>query len=127
MTRTWMFIAVALACTLNAGCRTWGTVEGYKWTIKAPMKVAKPIRDSSQLVFQVESHLPNGEAAEGISYYYVIQWVGLQGWDHKGKTFEDQSIRVKGGSGTAHIRIYAYDNEDKLVEVAKQSFEVEIP
>ena len=65
--------------------------------------------------------------ADGVSFFYVIQWVGLQGWDHRGVSFAEQSIRVKGSPGTAYIRIYAYDKDDKLVEVAKQSFEVAVP
>lgn len=127
MKKTVCFVAILLAIVPGFGCRTWGTVEDYRWTIKAPAKVQKPIRENSQIVFQVESHLVTGEPVESISFYYVIQWVGLQGWDHKGKTFQDQSIRVKGSAGTAYIKIYAYDKDDRLIEVARQDFEVEIP
>lgn len=127
MARSTLLAGALLGTLLLGGCRTWGTVDGYKWTIKAPKKVMKHLRESNQLVFQVESHLSTGEAAEGISFYYVIQWVGLQGWDHKGTTFDDQSIRVKGSPGTAYIRIYAYDKDDKLAEVAKEAFEVVVP
>jgi hypothetical protein len=118
---------VLLGCLASTGCRTWGTSEGYTWKIKAPAKVEKTIRESNQLVFQAETYLPSGEAAESISFFWVITWVGLQGWDHKGKSFQDQSIRVKGQAGTAYISIYAYNNEDKLVQVAKQPFEVVVP
>ncbi|HZE96106.1 MAG TPA: hypothetical protein VE981_03695 [Planctomycetota bacterium] len=115
--------ALFLLASLASGCRTWGTVDGYKWSVLVPSTVTHGPGD--KLTFTVETTTPSGEKVEGISYIWIVEWVNLHGWNHKGSSFSEQSISVKGSPGTAYVRIYAYDREDKLVEVAKAPFQVD--
>ena len=123
MSRLFSLAALVAVGLLSNGCRTWGTVEGTTWTLKAPSKVA--YGPGNKLVFTVETTTPEGKRVEGLSYDWIVEWVNLHGSSHKGKSFAEQSISVKGSPGTAYLRIYAYDKDQKLVEVAKQSFVVE--
>ncbi len=123
MGRVVSLAALVVVSLLSNGCRIWGTVDGYKWSIQAPARVTHGPGD--KLVFTVETTTPEGQKVEGISYLWVIEWVNLHGGSHKGRSFEEQIISVKGSPGTAHVRIYAYDKDGRLVEVAKTPFEVD--
>jgi hypothetical protein len=80
---------------------------------------------NDKLVFTVETTTPEGQRVEGISYVWQVEWVNVHGSNHKGRSFEPQSVTVKGSPGTAHLRIYAYDKNQKLVEVAIHPFVVD--
>ena len=78
-----------------------------------------------RLSFSVETTTPGGAIEQGVPYIWVVDWVGVQGVEHQGRSYREESIRVKGGAGTARLRILAIDRGERLVEVA--SIPVEIP
>jgi len=123
MNRLFTLAALVAAGFLTAGCRTWGTTEGTQWAVKAPSKV--PHNPNDKLVFTVETTTPDGQRVEGLSYVWQVEWVNVHGSNHKGRSFEQQTISVKGSPGTAYLRIYAYDKNQKLVEVAIHPFLVD--
>ena len=83
---------------LSAGCRTWGTVDEFKWKLIAPEKLKRDAY-KPELAFTVETLNQQGQPVEGISYWWRIEWVGVFGTLHKGKSFSEQSIRIKGSRG----------------------------
>lgn len=99
-------------------------MDGHSWKLNAPAKV---LRDAykPELVFTVETRDARGEPVEGISYWWRIEWVGIFGVLHKGKSFEEQSIRVKGSRGEAFLQIMAYDRDGRETTVVRQAFKVE--
>ena len=113
----------ALLALLLAGCHVASSAEAYRWTLKPPPTVsAAPHR---RLSFSVETTTPGGAIEQGVPYIWVVDWVGVQGVEHQGRSYREESIRVKGGAGTARLRILAIDRGERLVEVA--SIPVEIP
>jgi hypothetical protein len=122
MNRLFTLVALVAVSLLPASCRTWGTAEGTHWAVMAPPKVGHNPND--KLVFSVETTTPEGNRVEGISYVWQVEWVNVHGSNHKGRSYEPQSITVKGGPGTAYLRIYAYDKNQKLAEVAIHPFVV---
>ena len=123
MNRLYLLTVLFALSLLPAGCRTWATAEGTHWTVQAPSKV--PHNPNDKLVFTVEATNAESQRVEGVSYVYQVEWVNVHGSNHKGRSFEQQSITVKGSPGTAYLRIYAYDKDQKLVEVAKHPFVVD--
>ena len=117
-------IAGLLLLVAASGCRSWGTVKGYSWKLKAPAAVSKEAY-KAELGFLVETHDSQGQAVEGISYWWRIDWVGVTGVHHKGKSFDLQSIRVKGAKGEAFINIFAYDEAGKETSVVREKVQVE--
>lgn len=117
-------IALLLLLAVGSGCRTWGTVKDFSWKVKAP---AKLLRDAHkpELAFVVETYDANGQPVEGISYWWRVEWVGSFGALHKGKSFKEQEIRVKGGRGEAVIQILAYDDSGKETTVAREKIQIE--
>lgn len=120
MTATLRICAATALCVSVVGCRTWGTAEGYTWTIKAPKSVDR----GADLVFQVHAQTKDGQDAEGVSFYWMVDWVNLKGMQHKGKTFRDVDIRVKGNLGIAALRVYALDPNGNWAQVGIESIEV---
>jgi len=117
-------VGLGIMVTVLGGCRTWATVDdNFQWSIKVPEKVAHV--NKQEVRFSVETRTPTGEVAEGVSFYWVIEWVGVRGSTHKGKSFSEESIRIKGRQGSAVIKIFAYNHSESLVEVASAHFEVE--
>lgn len=117
-------LAMLLLLAPAIGCRTWGTVKDYSWKLKAPATVSKEAY-KSELAFIVETRDSQGQAVEGISYWWRIDWVGVTGVHHKGKSFVEQSIRVKGAKGEAFIHIFAYDEAGKETTVAREKVQIE--
>jgi hypothetical protein len=113
----------ALLALLLAGCHVAATAESYRWTLKAPPKASAAPK--SKLPFSVEATTLSGTAAEGVPYIWVVDWVGVHGVEHQGRSYREESIRVKGGPGTAWIRILAFDRYDGLIEVARAPVEVQ--
>ncbi len=119
-----VMLAGLLLLLSTSGCRTWGTVKEHTWKLKAPAKLDRDAYKAN-LVFTVETHDGRGQPVEGLSYWWRIDWVGVVGVHHKGKSFDEQSIRVKGAKGEAFINIFAYDEEGKESAVAREKIQIE--
>ena len=117
------WVAAGLFPVLLCSCRAWTLPGELEWTVIAPAKVVHAA--SNELVFHVETTTKDGQQVDGVGFVWLIEWVGTHGWDHKGTSFSEQSIRAKGRPGTAYIRIFTYDANGTLVEVAKKPFEVD--
>lgn len=105
--------------TLLAGCKVAATAEEFRWRVHAPASVP----EESRLHFTVETH-QSGTAVSGVPYVWKVLWVGVEGIRHQGRSFEPESIRVKGGPGTAVVLILAFDGGHHLTEVARASVRV---
>lgn len=111
-----------LPAVLFAGCLVSGPAEGFKWTVRAPSEVVHA--PHSRLHFTVETSTSDGKAVQGVPYVWYVDWVGLRGVEHQGRSFLQESILVKGGPGTAVLRILAHDPYDRPVEVAQAPIRV---
>lgn len=111
----------ALVLLAVTSCRFWArTDHGFSWKVVAP----KQINRGEDLVFHVQAYSADGTAAEGYSILWAVDWVGVRGSKHKGTTFSTLDIRSKGSPGQSAIRVYAYDGDGNVVQVAKEDFEV---
>lgn len=119
--KTWTGVFLVLLLT---GCHVASTAEEYRWSLKSPPTVTAAPK--SRLSFSVETTTPGGRAEEGVPYIWVVDWVGVHGVQHQGRSSREESIRVKGGAGTALIRILAFDREDRLLEVARAPVEIQL-
>ena len=105
--------------TILAGCKVAASAGEYRWKVHAPASVTT----ESKLHFTVETR-QDGNPVHGVPYVWRVQWVGVDGIRHQGHSFDPESIRVKGTPGTATVQILAVEFGDRLVEVARASFEV---
>jgi len=112
--------ASALALTLVAGCLVAATTEEYRWTVKAPSKVPM----DGKLHFTAEARSMSGTPVMEVPFVWKVDWVGVHGIRHQGSSYNEERIQVKGGPGTAVLRILAFDPAHRLVEVARATFEV---
>ena len=101
--------------------KSWAKVQDFTWNVVAPKKVDR----GADLVFRVELKTSDGQSMEELSFWWQVDWVGLKGTQHKGKSFRDQSIRVKGDLGTATLRVFGQDEAGNWAQAAKVSIEVE--
>jgi hypothetical protein len=106
--------------TMLAGCKVAATAEEYVWTIKAPTQVQL----DSKLMFVVETHASAGRPVMDVPFVWKIEWAGLDGIRHQGRSFREEWIRVKGDPGTAVVRIFAVGLDDQLIEVTRASVRV---
>lgn len=113
-------LPMSLAAALAAGCFTAAPAGEFRWKVNAPSKVGMDDR----FRFTVEAYGPDGAAAFGVPFVWRIDWVGVDGHRHQGRSFEEERINAKGVPGTATLRILAADGGDGLVEVAHVKFEV---
>lgn len=111
--------AVAGLAALS-GCKTWAQTGVHSVSINAPARVSK----NGEFYFTVLAKNKEGRPVTA-AFQWSIEWVGLQGSVHKGKSGESEKIRVKGGVGTATLRILGYDEQDNWGEISKHAFEVE--
>jgi len=111
-------IAAALAAL--AGCKSWASLQECKISINAPDKVAR----KTSFTFTVSAVDQNGGKTH-VAFQWKIQWVGLEGSTHKGKTGSAESISVKGSPGKAMLVILGYDAHDTWGEIANHTFDVE--
>jgi hypothetical protein len=110
------------AVVLVPGCGgPWRAAETCAWTVNAPARLRLP----ADLRFTVEVRERGGAEVRGMEYEYVVDWAGLRGTKHRGKTFLEEKIRTKGGTGTATINIYGEDSQGNSVPVAKHSVIIE--
>ena len=105
---------------LLASCQSAAKAKDYVWSIKSPPK----IEAESKLRFTVETTTSTGSPERDVPYVWKVDWVGIDGSHHKGISYEEQSIRVKGAPGKAMLRIFADDPAGALVEVASAAIEV---
>jgi hypothetical protein len=109
-----------LALTLVAGCYVAATTEEYRWSVKAPTKVSL----EAKLHFTVEATTLNGTPIADVPYVWRVDWVGVKGIRHQGRSSGEERIVVKGEPGTAVLRILALDRSHHLVEVARATLDV---
>jgi len=114
-----------LSTALLAGCLVTGPASGTTWTLRAPGSVVHA--PHSRLRFTVETLASDGRPVDGVHYIWSVDWVGLHGAEHQGRSFREESILVKGEPGAAVLRIFAHDGGGGLVEVARSSVLVTRP
>ena len=119
--RTLAVSGLILGLLSGAGCRSWAIQGEHQVKIIAPAKVSK----GDSFAFRVEVRDRGGNPVEGARFWWTIDWVGLQGSEHKNKSFEELSIRAKGSPGTATLRVQGYDASNDIVEMARHDFTVE--
>ena len=110
------------AFVLLAGCKVAATSEEYRWSVKAPSQVS--LGAHSKIRFAVETSSLDGRQVAEVPYMWIVDWVGVRGIRHQGWSLREESIQVKGGPGTAVLRILAFDRHHEIVEVARASIEV---
>ena len=110
---------------LLSGCLVTGPAAPYQWTLRAPASVVHA--PHSHLHFTVETTTTDGRAVDAVPYMWAVDWVGLHGVEHQGRSFREERILVKGESGTAVLRILASDGGDRIVEVARTEIQVTGP
>jgi hypothetical protein len=117
-----MTTALLIGITLLSvtGCRSWAAMKELKLTINAPAKVAR----KGEFYFTVNGVDRDGEQAS-FAYQWMIQWVGVEGATHKGKSGANEKISVKGGTGKAMLVILGYDTHENWGEIANHTFDVE--
>ncbi len=103
------------------GCKTWATKEDFTWSFRAPER----IRLGQDIVFTAEARNAQGEVQPDVFFYWSVDWVGLPGSRHKGRSLQALDLRSKGSPGTATLRIFGYNPEGDLVVVAQHPFQVE--
>jgi len=103
------------------GCKTWATKEDFTFSFRAPDR----IRLGQDLVFVAEARNAQGEVQQEVFFYWSVDWVGLPGSRHKGKTLQTLDLRSKGSPGTATLKIFGYSQAGDLVVVAQHPFQVE--
>jgi hypothetical protein len=121
MKRASLWIIVAAAAVLGPGCGSWVKLPDHHISILAVEHLSK----GEEFTFTVNITSASGQPLKKYEYQYRIDWVGVEGTTHKGKTGVLEKIRVKGGTGTATLHILGYDAQDNFGEVAKHSFEVQ--
>ena len=112
---------LVLALLTLAGCKVAATADDYQWTVKVPAQVSHA--SHSKLHVVVEAHAQGRLVAE-VPYMWVVDWVGVHGVRHQGWSSREEDIVVKGGPGTATVRVLVFDRGHNVVEVARASFEV---
>lgn len=114
-----------LGALLLGGCHLCAMAEDYKWTLKAPPAVV--LAPHSRLHFSVETTAADGRPIAEVPYVWTIDWVGLRGVEHGGRSFREESNLVKGEPGPAVLRVLACDRYDRLIEVAQATVQVSWP
>ena|SRR5579859_4378425 len=120
MKKTACSLALALGLLGLAGCKDWAQTRLYTLSINAPARVSR----GGEFYFTLTAKDKEGQGVR-VAYEWKLDWVGLEGTTHKGKTGDSEKIRVKGGAGTATLHVLGYDAQDNWGEIAKHAFEVE--
>ncbi len=114
-----------LSALLLTGCLVTGPAAPYRWTLRAPASVVHA--PHSRLHFTVETTTADGRAVDAVPYVWAVDWAGLRGAEHQGRSFREEHLLVKGELGVAALRILASDGGDRLVEVARAEILVRAP
>jgi hypothetical protein len=120
MNRLPFTLAFAAGLLLLTACKDWAQTGQQTLTISAPASVNR----HGEFYFTVLAKDKDGQAVS-VSFQWSVEWVGVEGSTHKGKTGVSEKIRVKGGPGTATLRILGYDAQDNWGEIAKHPFQIE--
>ena len=111
-----------LAAALASGCTAFSArVSEYQFKIVAPERV----KAGEMLTFTVELTKGAGEQATGATYGWLIDWPDVKGIMHVGRAFEPQQKEAKCSVGTATLRVYAKNAQNRPVQVARQDIQVE--
>ncbi len=114
-----VLVGIALLAGLT-GCRTWASTKENKLTITAPDKVER----KGEFTFTVTATDHYGDPAD-VAYQWIVLWVGANGSVHNGYSGIPEKETVKGGKGTAMLKILGYGPHEKWGEIANHTFEVE--
>jgi hypothetical protein len=104
-----------------AGCSSWGLKDSYSWSVQISTKT---LNRGEAFRFRVETRDKAGNPVADVKFYWSVDWVGLNGSRHKGRSFEELDIRSKGAAGQAFLRVYAYDAAGNVVQVLKEPFQM---
>jgi hypothetical protein len=118
--RTSTTLAFAAALLTMTACKDWAQAGVQTLTISAPASVNR----NGEFYFTVLAKDAEGHPAT-VSFQWTVAWVGIEGSTHKGHTGVSEKIRVKGGTGTATLRILGYDAQGNWGEIAKHVFQIE--
>lgn len=121
MRRAGLWVLVAAAALTSPSCRAWAKLPDHTITVIA----IKHLNLGDEFTFTVNIKDAAGRDLKKVEYEYRIDWVGVEGSTHKGKSGVLEKIRVKGAKGTATLHILGYDAQDNFGEVASHSFEVQ--
>ncbi len=120
MKQTTAALLIAAGLFSLGGCRSWASMQELKLSINAPAKVSR----KGDFHFTVNGVDRDGQPA-WFAYQWKIQWVGVEGSTHKGKSGSNEKISVKGGAGKAMLLILGWDTHDNWGEIANHTFDVE--
>ena len=118
---TVLFLFAATALAALAGCKSYAQAGQYTVTIDGPEVVHR----GEKFYFTATLKDAQGTAASGTVYQYKLQWEGVEGIFHKGKSGVEQKINVKGAPGKATVIIYGEDAQGNPAEIGKKEFQVE--
>lgn len=113
-------VLLAMLAALQPACKTWATKGQHTINVVAIRKVNR----GEDFTFTVHVKDGSGQDLKKVEFEYKIDWVGLPGATHKGKSGILQSIRVKGQPGKATLYILGYDG-DNFGEIARHEFDVD--
>ena len=112
-----------LAILALAACRApAGLNEDYAWSLRL---AREPVCRGERLAFTVETRGSDGAEKRDVGYSWSVDWPGLPGAMHRGRSFAEESIRAKGLPGTAQLRIYAQDRAGRRVQVLRREVRME--
>lgn len=116
-----LWTLVVLATALQPSCKSWANLQEHKVTVQGPERAVR----GQDYSFTVYVNDMAGQTLKKIEYEYKIEWVGIEGSTHKGKSGILEKIRVKGNAGTATLSIIGYDTRENFDVIVKHSFEVQ--
>jgi hypothetical protein len=118
--RSLLAMPVTIGLLALLGCKDWAQSGLHTVSINAPASIAQ----HGEFYFTVNAKDHDGQPVT-VSYQWSIEWVGVEGSNHKGKTGIAEKIRVKGAVGNATLKIMGYDEKENWVTLATQVFRVE--
>jgi hypothetical protein len=123
VTRTWTVrIGIpAVLILIVGGCRTSIPQGQLRFSIVAPEKVNR----GEEFSFSVTVTDASGMEVPKAVYHWFVDWEGVEGLRHKGKSGHSQHLRVKGSPGAAVLHIVGFDQDGLQKELARHEFVVE--
>ena len=112
---------LALPLGILSGCKTYVTQGEHRIKISAPDKVNR----GEDFLFTVTVNDASGQELTKAIYHWFVDWEGVGGLRHKGKSGVSQHIRAKGSPGSAILHVLGYDTNGTFKEIAHHSFQVE--
>src|SRR6516165_999656 len=97
-------LAPALLLLILAACRTYVTQGEHTYKVSAPDHVNR----GEDFLFTVTVSDPGGQEVSKVFYHWYVDWEGVEGLKHKGRSGVSQHIRVKGTPGSAILHILGY-------------------